>query len=61
VGEQSDKAEGLKDTISSVFSLRESAEKIGHNLATEIRTILFPPSKQACIAELSESMPGLTR
>ncbi len=39
----------------------ESAEKNGHDFATEVLTILFPPPKHPWIGELSESMRGLTR
>jgi len=51
----------LAESFPSISSLRGSAEKNAHNLATEIFTILFPPPKHPWIGELSESMLGLTR
>ena len=44
-----------------MISLRKSAERIGHKLATEILAILFPPQKLPRFGELSESVLGLTR
>jgi hypothetical protein len=36
------------------------AEKNGHDLVTEVLTILFPPPKQHWRRELSKCMGGLT-
>ena len=47
--------------VLSVVLLRMSVETYGHNLGTEILTILFPSLKQPRIEELSDSMRGLTR
>lgn len=57
--ERLDEGEGLIETFPSVLSLREPVEKNGHNLATEILTILFPPPEHPWIGELSESVRGL--
>jgi hypothetical protein len=54
-----DEEEGLLETSSSLST--GVAEKHGHNFATEMRTILFPPPKHPWIGELSKSMRGLIR
>jgi hypothetical protein len=56
-----DEGQGRIETFQSVPALRGCTEKNGHNLATEILTILFPSPKHPWIGELSESIRGLTR
>lgn len=52
---------GRIDTFPSAPLLYDSTEKDGHNLMTEIPTILFPAAKDFRIGELFESLLGLIR
>ena len=52
---------GRIDTFPSAPLLYDSTEEDGHNLMTEIPTILFPAAKDFRIGELFESLLGLIR
>jgi hypothetical protein len=55
-----EEGDGPIEAFPSFHFLRGCPEKVVHNLATEIPTILFPPPKHPSIGELSEGMRGLT-
>jgi hypothetical protein len=55
------RAPNEKETFPSAPLPYDSTEEDGHNLMTEIPTILFPAAKDFGIGELFESPLGLIR